>query len=56
MIEGALYNIGKDMCSFILKELIPCEEKYQDTTSVLARLEFKALIKFSRVNLSQNSY
>jgi hypothetical protein len=53
MTEGALYNITKDMCSFILKEVIPCEGKYHDATSVIARPEFRVLTKNSRLNLSR---
>jgi hypothetical protein len=56
MTEGALYNIIEDLCSFILKEVIPCEEKYHDITSILVRPEFRVLTEISRLNLSQDCY
>ena len=56
MTQGALQNIVEDMCSFILKEVIPCEGKYHDATSVLAWLEFRELIEISRPNLSRDGY
>jgi hypothetical protein len=37
MIEGALYNIIEYLCSFLLKEVIPYEGKYNDATSILGR-------------------
>lgn len=37
MIEGALYDIIEDICTFIMKDGIPVEEKYYDGTSTLAR-------------------
>jgi hypothetical protein len=52
MTEGALYNIIEDMCSFILKGVIPCEGNYHDPTSILARLVFRVLKEISRLNLS----
>jgi hypothetical protein len=52
MTQGALYNIIKDLCSFVLKEVIPCKGKYHDAANVLARLEFRVLTKSSRLNLS----
>jgi hypothetical protein len=56
MTENALYNIIEDICSIILKEVIPCEGKYHDATSVLARLEFRVLTEISRLNFSRHSY
>lgn len=40
-----LPNIARDICSFILKEVIPCEVKYLDATSVLTRPKYRKLIK-----------
>jgi hypothetical protein len=37
MIEGALYGIIEDMCTFILKDVISVIEKYHDATGTLAR-------------------
>jgi hypothetical protein len=56
MTERALYNIVEDMCSFILKEVIPCEGKYHDATSVLARPEYRMLIYISMLQFSRDSY
>jgi hypothetical protein len=56
MIESVLYNITEDLCSLILKEVIPCEWKYHDAISVLARPEFRVLTEISRLNLSRDSY
>jgi hypothetical protein len=56
MNEGALYNIIEDLCTFILKEVIPVEGKYHDATSTLARLEFSVLTEISRLSLSRDSY
>jgi hypothetical protein len=54
--ERVLYNIVKDLCSFILKEVIPCDVKYHDVTGVLARLEYRMLTDISRLQLSRDSY
>jgi hypothetical protein len=56
MTERALYNIVEDLCSFILKEVIPCDEKYHDATNVLTRLEYRMLTDISRLQLSRDSY
>jgi len=32
--EKALYNIVEDVCTFILKYVIPCEGKYHDVEGV----------------------
>jgi hypothetical protein len=53
MTESALYNIIEGMCSFILKEVILCEGKYHDPTSVIPRPEFRVLTKINRLNLSR---
>jgi hypothetical protein len=45
MTEGALYNIIEDLCTFLLREVIPCEEKYHDAIGILTRLEFRVLQK-----------
>jgi hypothetical protein len=56
MTERALYNIVEDLCSFILKEVIPCEGKYHDATSVLACPEYRMLTDIIRLQLSRDSY
>jgi hypothetical protein len=56
MTEDALYNIVEDLCTFLLKEVIPCEGKYRDATSVLARPEFRPLTEISSLSLSRDSY
>jgi hypothetical protein len=56
MTERALYNIVDDLCSFILKEVIPYERKYHDATSVLACPEYRMLTYISKLELSQDSY
>jgi hypothetical protein len=56
MTERALYNIVEDQCSFLLKEVIPCDGKYHDATSVLARPEFRQLTEIRSLSLSRDSY
>jgi hypothetical protein len=56
MTDHALYNIVDDLCSFILKEVIPCDGKYHDATSVLARPDYRMLTDISRLQLSRDSY
>jgi hypothetical protein len=56
MTERTLYNIVEDLRSFILKEVILCDEKYHDATSVLARPEYRMLTEVSRLQLSRDSY
>jgi hypothetical protein len=56
MTKRVLYNIVEDLCSFILKEVIPCEEKYYNATSVLSRPEYRMLTDISRFQLSRDSY
>jgi len=36
MSEATLYNIVEDLYKFMLREVIPSEEKYHDRTSALA--------------------
>jgi hypothetical protein len=40
---GVLYGIVEDLCTFILKEIIPAEGKYHDASSTLATPEFRIL-------------
>jgi hypothetical protein len=47
--EGVLYGIIEDLCTFILKEVIPAKEKYYDASSTLVRLEFRILTGVSRL-------
>ena len=56
MTQGALYNIVENLCTFILKEVIPREGKYHDATSVLARPDYRMLTEISRLNLSCDDY
>jgi hypothetical protein len=56
MIEGALYVIIEDLCTFILKEVISVEGKYHDGDGTLARPKCRVLIEISRLYFSQDSY
>jgi hypothetical protein len=56
LTEGALYGIIEDLCIFIMKEVIPVEEKYHGVMGTLARPEFRELIEISRLPLSRDSY
>jgi hypothetical protein len=56
LTKGALYGIIEDLCTFILKEVIPAEGKYHDAFDTLARLEFGILIEVSRLSLSRDNY
>jgi hypothetical protein len=56
MTECVLYNIVEDLCSLILKEVIPYDGKYHDATRVLARPEYRMLTDISRLQLSRDSY
>ena len=44
LTEGELYGIVEDLCTFILKEVIPAEGKYHDPSSILVMWEFRILI------------
>jgi hypothetical protein len=56
LTEGALYGIVEDLCTFILKEVIPAEGKYHDASSTLAMTEFIILIEVSILSLKRDSY
>jgi len=56
MTEGALYSKVEDLCTFLLREVIPCDVKYHDATSVLARPEFREPREIRRLSLSRDSY
>jgi len=56
MTQGVLYNIVEDLCTFILKEVIPCKGKYHDATSVLVRPHYTVVMEISRLNLSRDDY
>jgi len=43
MDERALDNIVEDICSFLMKHVIPREGKYQDDESQLSRPQFRVL-------------
>ena len=44
MTQNVLYYIVEDLCTDILKEVISCEGKYHDATSILARPDYRMLI------------
>ena len=54
--QAVLYNIVEDLCTFLLREVIPTEGKYHDPTSVLANPEFRALRDISKLKLSRSDY
>jgi hypothetical protein len=56
LTKGALYGVVEDLCTFILKEVIPAEGKYHDASSTLAMQEFRILTEVSRLSLKQDSY
>jgi hypothetical protein len=56
LTEAALYGIVEDLCTFILKEVIPAEGKYHDAFSTLAMPEFRILTEVSRLSLKRDSY
>jgi hypothetical protein len=56
LTEGALYGIVEDLCTFILKEVIPAEGRYHDASGTLVLPEFRILTEISRLSLSQDSY
>jgi hypothetical protein len=56
LTEGALYGIVEDLCTFILKEVIPAEGKYHDASSTLAMPEFRILTEVCRLSLKRDSY
>jgi hypothetical protein len=56
MTERALYNIVEDLCSFILKDVIPSDGKYHNATNVLARPEYRMLTDISRLQFSRDNY
>ena len=56
MTKTALYNIVEDLCSFILKEVIPNEGKYHDSTSALGMPKYRELTNISGLKLSRNDY
>jgi hypothetical protein len=56
MTECALYNVIENLCTYLLREVIPRDGKYHDAISTLARSEFRTLIEISRLNLSEDSY
>jgi hypothetical protein len=56
LTKGALYGIVEDLCTFILKEVIPTEGKYHDASNILAMLEFRILSEVSRLSLRRDIY
>jgi hypothetical protein len=56
MTKGVLYNIIEDLCTFIMREVIPVEGKYHDATSTIATPEFRVLTDISRLSFCRDSY
>jgi hypothetical protein len=56
LTEGALYGIVEDLCTFILKEVIPAKGKYHDASSTSSMPEFRILTEVSRLSLKRDSY
>ena len=56
MDERALDNIVEDICSFIMKHVIPREGKYHDDESQLSRPEFRVLTEISKLKLTKEGY
>jgi hypothetical protein len=56
LTEVALYGIVEDLCTFILKEVIPAEGKYHDASSTLAMPEFRILTEASKLSFKRDSY
>ena len=51
MDEHALDNIVEDICSFIMKHVIPREGKYHDDESQLSRPQFRVLTEINQLKL-----
>jgi hypothetical protein len=56
LTEAVLYGIVEDLCTFILKKVIPAEGKYHDASSTLAMPEFRILTEVSILSLKRDSY
>jgi hypothetical protein len=56
MTEGVLYSIIEDLCTFIMREVIPVERKYHDTIGTIATPEFRVLTDISRLSFCRDSY
>lgn len=56
MNKGGLYAICTDMCSFIMREIIPCSRRYHDATSELAKPEKRWLTEIEKLNLKREDY
>ena len=56
MDERALDNIVEDICSFIMKHVIPREGKYHDDESQLSRPKFRVLTEISKLKLTKEGY
>jgi len=56
MDERALDNIVVDICSFLMKHVIPQEGKYHDEESQLSRPQFRVLIDISKLKLTKEGY
>lgn len=56
MDERALDNIVEDICSFLMKHVIPHEGKYHDDESQLSRPQFRVLTEISKLKLTKEGY
>ena len=56
MDERALDNIVDDICSFLMKHVIPCEGKYHDDESKLSMPQFQMLTEISKRKLTKDGY
>jgi len=56
MDEHALDNIVEDICSFIMKQVIPRDGKYHDDESQLSWAQFRVLTEISKLKLTKEGY
>jgi hypothetical protein len=56
MDECALDNIVEDICSFLMKHVIPREGKYHDDESQLSMPQFRVLTEISKLKLTKEGY
>jgi len=56
MDKRALDNIVEDICSFLMKHVIPHKGKYHDDESQLSRPEFRMIPEISKLKLTKEVY
>jgi hypothetical protein len=54
--EKTLYEMVEDVCTFLLKHVIPHEGKYHDHTSTISLPQYGVLTELSRLGLSRKGY